>query len=106
MGYEASPPFRRGYAWEFPVRAYHWISAACVVALIATGFLIGAPLAFHYSHEASGQYWFGTVRFVHFACAFVYFFNQLARIYWGFVGNRFAKWQNFIPHRAEQFKEI
>ena len=106
MGYEASPSFRRYYVWEFPVRAYHWINAACVVTLIFTGFFIGRPPAIHYSHEAYGQYWFGWVRFVHFAFAFVYFFNQLARIYWGFVGNQFARWKNFIPHRAEQFREI
>ncbi len=98
--------YRRVYVWEFPVRLYHWVNAACIVALAATGLLIGRPLAITYSTEASQQYWFGTVRFVHFAAAYVYFFNFLVRIYWGFAGNRYARWGNFIPLRREQWREI
>ena len=32
------------------------------------------------------------MRFIHFVAAFVFFFNFLVRIYWGFVGNRYARW--------------
>lgn len=101
-----TPVFRRIYVWEWPVRMYHWVNAICVVLLIASGYLIGNPLAIGYASEAYQQYWFGTVRFVHFATAFVFFFNFLFRIYWGFVGNRYADWRNFIPHRKDQFAEV
>jgi Ni/Fe-hydrogenase 1 B-type cytochrome subunit len=98
--------FNRIYVWEFPVRLYHWVNAICVLALIVTGFVIGNPTTISYAEEAYQQYWFGTVRLVHFISAFVFFFNTLARIYWGFVGNRFARWYNFLPHRKEQLREI
>ena len=99
-------PYRRVYVWEFPVRLYHWVNAACVVALGVTGYLIGNPLAISYSSEAYQQYWFGWVRFIHFVTAFVFFFNFLVRIYWGFVGNDFARWTNFIPFKKAQFREM
>jgi len=100
------PTFERIYVWEWPVRMYHWINAICAFALIVTGYIIGNPTTISYSDEAYQQYWFGTVRFVHFVTAFVFFFNFLVRIYWGFVGNQFSRWTNFIPHKKEQMKEV
>ena len=88
---------RRIYVWQWPVRMYHWINFLCVAALVITGYLIGRPLAIQMAREASFSYWFGTVRFIHFLAAFIFFFNFLFRIYWGFVGNQFARWDNFIP---------
>jgi Ni/Fe-hydrogenase 1 B-type cytochrome subunit len=98
--------FVRVYVWELPVRFYNWVNAACVAALIVTGFIVGRPTTIQYADEAYQQYWFGTVRFVHFVAAFVFFFNFLVRIYWGFVGNRFSRWHNFIPYRKAQWREI
>jgi len=96
----------RVYVWELPVRFYHWINVLAVVTLAVTGYLIGSPPALKSSAEASFGYWFGTVRFVHFVAAFVFFFNFLFRLYWGFVGNKYARWENFILHRKDQFKEV
>ena len=97
--------FNRVYVWEFPVRLYHWVNAVTVCVLAVTGFIIGNPTSVSFAGEAYQQYWFGWVRFLHFASAYVFTFNFLMRIYWGFVGNRYARWQNFIPHRAAQLRE-
>jgi Ni/Fe-hydrogenase 1 B-type cytochrome subunit len=88
---------RRVYVWELPVRLYHWVNALCVAVLAATGYLIGRPIPIAFSGEAWASYWFGWVRFLHFAFAFVFFFNFLGRLYWGFAGNRYARWDNFLP---------
>ena len=98
--------YRRVYVWEMPVRAYHWINAIALTTLCVTGFLIGHPFRLAYANEAFQQYWFGWVRFIHFAAAYVYVFNFLARLYWGFVGNKYAKWKNFFPITKKQQKEI
>lgn len=96
----------RVYVWQLPVRLFHWMNAACIVTLGITGYLIGSPIAFQSSGEPSFGYWFGTVRFIHFSTAYLLIFNFLFRIYWGFVGNRYATWRNFIPLRASQWQEI
>jgi Ni/Fe-hydrogenase 1 B-type cytochrome subunit len=96
----------RVYVWELPVRVFHWFNALCIVILGGTGYLIGRPIAFQSASEASFGYWFGTLRFIHFATAYLLIFNFLFRIYWGFVGNRYAAWHNYMPLRREQWKEI
>ena len=93
----ATTTLERVYVWEVPVRLYHWVNAACVLCLAVTGYMIGAPFSIPVRGEAWSSYWFGTVRFVHFTAAFVFFFNFLGRIYWGFVGNPHARWYNFLP---------
>jgi Ni/Fe-hydrogenase 1 B-type cytochrome subunit len=98
--------YRRVYVWELPVRAYHWINAIALVALCVTGYLIGAPIRAFYAAEAYQQYWFGWVRFIHFVAAFVYVFNFAARLYWGFVGNKYSHWNAFFPLKKAQRREI
>ncbi len=92
------------YVWELPVRFYHWLNALAVFTLAVTGYLIGSPPALQNGNEASFSYWFGTVRFIHFTSAFIFFFNFIYRIYWGFVGNKYSDWKNFLPFRKEQWK--
>jgi len=100
------PRFSRIYVWERPVRLYHWVNAAAIGVLVATGLLIGHPLAYDRAVEAHGQYWFGTVRFIHFVAAYTFFFNTIFRIYWGFVGNRWSRWTEFVPTTRKAWKEI
>ncbi len=98
--------YRRIYVWELPVRVYHWINAVMMVGLCVTGYLIGAPIRAFYAAEAYQQYWFGTVRFIHFLCAYIWMFNFAARIYWGFVGNKYARWNTFFPITPKQRQEM
>jgi Ni/Fe-hydrogenase 1 B-type cytochrome subunit len=98
--------YRRVYVWQLPVRLYHGINAVCLVGLCVTGYMIGLPLKVFQTPEAYQQYWFGWVRFIHFACAFVWVFNFAVRIYWGFVGNKYASWKSFFPLTVSQRHEI
>ena len=89
--------FQRVYVWELPVRIFHWINVLCVFVLIITGFLIADPPVLLSHAEATNLHSFGIVRFIHFVAAYLFFFNMLLRIYWSFVGNRFASWKAFLP---------
>ena len=103
----ASPKkLRRVFVWELPVRIYHWLNALAIVALIVTGYLIGNPPAFLSAAEASDRFFFGWIKFIHFAAAYIFFFNFIFRVYWSFVGNKYAHWRNFLPISKKFFKEM
>lgn len=100
------PRLRRVYVWELPVRIYHWLNALVLLALVATGFYIANPLSIMSSKEATMQFTMGYVRFIHFAAAYIFFFNFMFRLYWGFVGNKYSNWKQFIPTSPKFFKEM
>jgi Ni/Fe-hydrogenase 1 B-type cytochrome subunit len=97
---------RRVYVWELPVRYYHWLNAGAIIVLIITGFFIGDPLALQSKEEAANRYVMGWVRAIHFFAAYIFFFNFIFRLYWGFVGNKYANWKQFIPTSQKFFKEM
>lgn len=97
---------RRVFVWELPVRVYHWLNALAIVALCITGYLIGNPPGIMSQSEASHRFLFGIIRFIHFLAAYIFFFNFVFRIYWGFVGNKYADWKNFIPTNRKFFKDM
>ncbi|WP_020394855.1 Ni/Fe-hydrogenase, b-type cytochrome subunit [Thiolinea disciformis] len=83
------------YVYQAPVRIWHWINAAALVALALTGYLIGSPLP-TLSGEASDHFLMGYIRFVHFAAGYILVIGFLARIYWAFVGNKHSR-EIFLP---------
>lgn len=82
--------------WEVPVRLTHWMNVLTILVLSATGFYIGHPIA------VGSVYLMGWVRFIHAMTAFVFTLSVLARIYWAFVGNRYANWKELIPVSPER----
>jgi Ni/Fe-hydrogenase 1 B-type cytochrome subunit len=89
---------KRIYVWQGIVRLFHWVNALTIVILIITGYIIGDPPAFMFNGEAYQSFWFGNIRFLHFAAAYVFTFNFLFRIYYAFNGaNKWASWRAFVP---------
>lgn len=103
---ESPAVYRRVYVWELPVRAFHWINAIGIFLLFFTGLLIGNPLRIFTTNEPFEQYWFGWIRFLHFATAYIVLFTFLFRVYWGFVGNRYARWSSYLPLTKEHWKDL
>ena len=97
---------REVYVWQLPVRFFHWINAAAITILCITGYIIGDPPAIQHATPAIDNYWFGWIRFTHLATGMIFVVNILIRVYWAFVGNRFARWFNFIPLTKEQWHSI
>jgi len=94
---------KRVYVWEFPVRFTHWINVLSIIALSITGFYIGSPFI-HAIREH--QYVMGWMRFVHFVSAYTFLFSVIVRIYWMFMGNRYASWKVLLPVSGRQWRDL
>lgn len=85
------------YVYEAPVRLWHWINAAAILVLCATGWFIGSPPPSMQIAEATHQFVFGYIRFAHFAAAMILTVGFFGRIYWAFMGNHHAKQMFILP---------
>lgn len=83
------------YVYEAPMRVWHWLNAAAVIALTLTGYVIGTPLP-SYTGDPSVVYVMGWIRFLHLAAGHLFAVLWIMRIWWAIVGNRYAR-QLFIP---------
>jgi len=93
----------RVYAWEFPVRFTHWMNFLCIVTFAVTGIYIGSPYA--HAHSSS-QYVMGWMRFLHFTAGYVFLLSLIIRLYWAFMGNRYANWRVCFPFGAQQRTDL
>ena len=82
------------YVWEVPVRVTHWVNFLAIITLSLTGLFIGTAKTL--AQEPS-QFVMGWVRVVHFTAAYTFSVSVLARIYWMFMGNKYAGWREFVP---------
>jgi len=93
--------YKSVYLWHWPIRAMHWIAAACIVVLVVTGLYIGKPY-FYTSGSATDQFLMGRFRFAHFAAAGVLVATAILRVYWLFAGNKFERWRALFPiHKSD-----
>lgn len=96
-------PFRisldRIYVWELPVRLVHWLLFFSILILAATGYYLGNPFF-------GGDLTMAHVRTVHLYASIVFTLSALVRVYWAFVGNRYARWSELIPASLERLKSL
>jgi Ni/Fe-hydrogenase 1 B-type cytochrome subunit len=95
----------RVYVWEWPVRLAHWLIAGSIAVLAVTGFYIGAPFV-SVSGPAGSHFVMGTVKVVHAYAAIVFMVALLARLIWMFTGNRYARWDKFVPVHQRRIRGL
>jgi Ni/Fe-hydrogenase 1 B-type cytochrome subunit len=84
------------YVWEAPVRLWHWVMMFAMFVLMGTGFLIGVPPP-AVGGEAYDTFWFGYIRFAHFAAGYIFAVFLVLRVYWAIVGNKYAREIFIVP---------
>lgn len=74
--------------WDLPTRVFHWLLAACVVLLVATGYVGGNAMAWHAR------------------LGYTVFTLLLFRLAWGFVGGHWSKFRSFLYAPSSVFAYI
>jgi Ni/Fe-hydrogenase 1 B-type cytochrome subunit len=91
------------YVWQYPIRLFHWGMVISIAVLSVTGYYIHDP---YIVSMVDRPYMMGWFRFVHEACGMVFIALFLMRLYMFFGGNRWARWRQFVPLRAQQWKDM
>jgi Ni/Fe-hydrogenase 1 B-type cytochrome subunit len=86
----------RVYVWQIPVRVTHWLIAGSIVVLSVTGLYIGRPFM-TVSGPAGQSFVMGWMKVIHSYTAFVFIAAVVARVIWMFTGNKYARWDKFLP---------
>jgi Ni/Fe-hydrogenase 1 B-type cytochrome subunit len=94
------------YVWQVPVRVTHWLIFFSILILSATGYYISRPFIGVPGPAASGHFVMGTVRAIHLYAAIVFSLSVSVRIYWMFVGNRYARLGQLIPLSLERARGL
>lgn len=86
----------RVYVWELPVRVTHWLIFLSIMVQAVTGIYIGHPFII-VAGAARDHFVMGWMRTIHSYTAIVFTLSVLSRLAWMFMGNRYARWDKFIP---------
>ena len=87
--------------WQIPVRVLHWTLVASIVVLTVTGLYIGTPaLALSGRVHLSMAY----ARGIHLFTGYVFIAVLIGRVIFMFTGNRWARWDQFLPVHRERWK--
>lgn len=102
MNTEPSSDIVRVYVWQIPVRVTHWLIVLSIAVLSATGIYIGHPFM-TVPGPAGQSFVMGWMKVIHGYTAFVFIGAVLARVIWMFTGNKYARWDKFLPvYRTRQ----
>jgi Ni/Fe-hydrogenase 1 B-type cytochrome subunit len=93
------------YVWEWPVRVTHWLNAGSFWVLSLTGIYMAYPLLI-VSGPAGQHFVMGTVKIVHYYAAIVFTLAVAVRLLWMFVGNKYSRWDKFLPVRPRRLRGL
>ena len=100
---EADEGLVRVYVWELPIRITHWVFFLSIVVLSFTGYYLYYPFIVS---RGTGAFTMATMRFIHVLSGFALIVAFLVRVYWFFMGNKWAGWRDFLPRTLVQRRDF
>lgn len=86
------PNLTRYSVWDRTMRIFHWVNAISVLCFMVIGVLILYAKPLGISGEAKVL-----LKTIHATIGYVFVLNLLWRLIWGFIGNHYARWKQFLP---------
>jgi Ni,Fe-hydrogenase I cytochrome b subunit len=87
--------------WDWQTRVLHWVNAILIISLALLMFgkegmeMLGVPKPLR-----------SPMNTIHAYLGYIFVCTFTLRIIWAFLGNRYARWSDIIPFRAEQRRAI
>lgn len=78
--------------WDRSIRVFHWINVMCLLALMTIGSAI--LYADFLGISSAGKI---TLKIMHAYVGYVFTFNLIWRLVWGFISSRYARWGSVVP---------
>ncbi len=87
--------------WDKPTRWFHWINVLSVLGLIGLGLIMlnGKALGI----QTQGKI---LLKEAHVWVGYVFVCNLVARLLWGFFGNRYTRWGGILPGGFGYFSSL
>ncbi|MGZ6839968.1 MAG: Ni/Fe-hydrogenase, b-type cytochrome subunit, partial [Frankiaceae bacterium] len=96
-GQPGQPELATVKVWQLPTRLIHWGMAISILVLSVTGFYVGNPQWF-----PLGTVTMTGVKAVHYATGLTLIALLIARVIWMFSGNRYERFDQFVPFRRSR----
>src|SRR5690554_6488547 len=87
--------------WDRSIRIFHWVNVLCVLALMIIGSAILYANLLGISSEGKI-----TLKIMHAYVGYVFAFNLLWRLVWGFVGSSTARWGAVMPFSKTYLSDL
>lgn len=87
--------------WDRSIRVFHWVNVLCVLALMIIGSAILYANLLGISSEGKI-----TLKIMHAYVGYVFAFNLLWRLVWGFVGSSTARWGAVMPFSKTYLSDL
>ncbi len=87
--------------WDKPTRWFHWINVLAVLGLIGLGLIMLNGKALGISTQGKIL-----LKEAHVWVGYVFVCNLVARMLWGFFGNRYTRWGGMLPGGFGYFSSV
>jgi Ni,Fe-hydrogenase I cytochrome b subunit len=89
------------FVWDSVVRLFHWVNALSILGLIALGAVILNSKALGVTNDGKTL-----LKTIHVYIGYIFVVNLIWRVIWGFMGNRYARWNAILPIGYQYHKQL